>query len=132
MGLFGSRRSEDFRNPPKTKWDAIINTIHGGFAEVRPHFFTYCIKCVKQFPNESLIRNETVSRDVDLAITVCQLHLGRLLIASKEYVRRVDGSEFVTMMFRKATTYGEFTLLDFYEKRYFKDDEDGIKSLVFC
>lgn len=132
MKFFGSLFGEDFRNPPKERWNGIIDNIHAGLAASRPPFFANCIKCAKMFP-DVVVRNETMSQDIELAITVCQLHLGRLLIASEQYVRPTDGNEFVSMMYSDAARYGGIIKRDEFIHRYFKDDgEEGIKKLVFC
>lgn len=142
MSIFGSLFGRKFQKPPKEQWDGIIDNIHDGLAAIRPEFFSACIRTAKtletakmsatgakMFP-DLVVRNETMNQDIELAITVCQLHFGSLLIAAKEYV---DGPEFVRMMYSDAAKYGGIIKRNEYIRRYFRDDgEEGFNKLAFC
>jgi hypothetical protein len=132
MGIFSSVFSGGLREPPKERWGDIITNIHAGLAASRPKFFDLCVETAKGTPGVP-IRNTTMSRDIELYITVCQLHLGRVLIASRRYVSPENGSVFVTMMYSDASRYGSILKRNEAMVRYFKeDDEDGLKKIVFC
>lgn len=142
MSIFGSLFGGTLQKPPKEKWDGIIDSIHDGLAASRSLFFAGCIETAKMLEaakmsatgakmfTDLVVRNEAMNQDIELAITVCQLHFGRLLIASREYV---DGPEFVRMMYSDAAKYGGIIKCDEYIRRYFKEDaEEGINKLAFC
>ena len=133
MGLFSSIFGAGFRDPPREKWDHIIDTIHARLAEDRPVFFKACVEILSMLPDVS-IRNRTMTRPVELAITVYQLHLGRELIANRQYVRPEVGNAFVSMLYTDACRYGSILERDELARRYWpreEEDKQGMEILWF-
>ncbi len=105
--------------------------IHAGLAATRPHFIDRCLR-VGRAHTEAPAQTGKLDQASELAVLVCQLLFGRLLIALEEYFSSPDeGQHFVEVMFEEACRYGPASQRDDLIRRYFKDDDEGIKKFVF-
>jgi hypothetical protein len=127
MGLFSSLFGTGFKEPPREKWDYVVDRIHANLAVDRPAFFRACVEILSMVPGLS-IRNRVLGRKTELGITVYQLHLGRELIAKKQYVRSAEGNAFVTMLYVGACRYGSAEERDELFWRYWPRDQTGTEG----
>ncbi len=105
--------------------------IHAGLAVSRPHFIAKCLKAARTH-SEAPAQTQSLDQASELAVVVCQLLFGRLLIAMEEYfTSSQEGQEFVEVTFEEACRHGSPAQRDDLIRRYFKDDDEGVRKFIF-
>lgn len=131
MGFFDILLGRGFRNPPKEKWEGIVNTIHERLSEERQAFFDGCVEMLRMTPGAT-VKNMTMSPRVEMGIAVYQIYLGRELIAGKEYIPAAEQELFASLLYAIACSHGSPTERSELIHRYWpRQDNSGSEIFIF-